>query len=159
VTNPNDILDAYDELVRLVDTLGADTIRSILDRACERTTVEPEPAVRWLEPIGKVVNSTNDLTGLVVDIELNENGIEIAKRAGFLKSKSSPPVSPTSETTCPWCGIETTKNTMFRHLNNTHRADLEQLYVDDGIKGIQDVFALPYQTAYGWACKLDGEAA
>lgn len=126
-TNPNDILDAYDELVRLVTILGPDTVRNLLDRACGRTTVEPEPAVRRLEPVAP--------------------------------TPSSPPVSPANETTCPWCGIETTKNTMFRHLNNTHRADLEQLYVDEGTKGIQDTFGVSYATAWNWARKLDGEAA
>ena len=126
MTNPNDILDAYDELVRLVDILGTDTVRSILDRACGR------PA-------------TTDAAPLATVTEID---------------KPTPPAHRASETGgCPWCGLDIGKNTMFRHLNNIHRADLEQLYVDDGTKGLQTVFGIPYQTAYGWACKLDGEAA
>lgn len=133
-TNPNDILDAYDELVRLVTILGPDTIRNLLDRACGRCA---ETGVK----------TTNVIS--ISTIQVPAEQLE----------PSSPPAHPASETTCPWCGIQTTKNTMFRHLNNTHRTDLEQLYVDDGIKGIQDTFGVSYQTAWNWARKLDGEAA
>lgn len=126
MTNPNDILDAYDELVRLVDILGAHNVRSILDRACGR------PAATDTAPPATV-------TGI---------------------DEPTPPAQRASDIGgCPWCGLDIGKNTMFRHLNNIHRADLEQLYVDEGTRGLQTVFGVPYGTAWNWARKLDGEAA
>lgn len=134
MTNPNDILDAYDELVRLVDILGPDTVRNLLDRACGRCA-----------EVG--VKTTNVIS--ISTIQVPAEQLE----------PSSPPAHRASETGCPWCGLDIGKNTMLRHLNHTHRDDLEQLYVDDGIKGLQTVFGIPYGTAWNWARKIDGEAA
>ena len=140
MTNPNDILDAYDELVRLVTILGADTIRSILDRVCGRCA---ETAAKTSLNNKVWVDSPKEKSATVTAIV----------------AKALPPAQRASETGgCPWCGLDIGKNTMFRHLNNAHRADLEQLYVEDGTKGLQDTFGVPYGTAWNWARKLDGEA-
>jgi len=124
VTNPNDILDAYDEIARLVNLLGIDTIQQLLDRAAGWIAMPAEPPA---EP----------------DPEPADD----------------PPTLVLHTTGCPWCGLDIGKNTMLRHLMKSHRTDLEQLYIDDGTKGLQDTFSVPYATAWNWARKLDGEAA
>lgn len=153
MTNPNDILDAYDELVRLVDILGPDHLHALVDRACaRRAAVQGDPKV-----IGKIIDIASNSDGLTVDFTLNTDAYPI-RLADHVRKIAQEKPSP-KQTGCPWCGLDIGKNTMFRHLNNTHRADLEQLYVEDGIKGLQDTFGVPYGTAWNWARKLDGEAA
>lgn len=122
VTTPNDILDAYDEIARLVNTLGIDTIQQLVDRVA-----------------GWIATPTQPLA----DPEPTDD----------------PPTLVLHTTGCPWCGLDISKNTMLRHLNTAHGDDLEQLYIDDGIKGLQDTFGVPYATAWNWARKIDGEAA
>lgn len=153
MTNPNDILDAYDELVRLVDILGTDTVRQLVDRATQRQAVAPAAS----SPIGKVVNFAFDTDGVTIDSTLNPDHPLTDHIRKIAKATGRQAVINAGG--CPWCGLDIGKNTMFRHLNNAHRDDLEQLYVDEGTKGLQTVFGIPYQTAYGWASKLDGEAA
>jgi hypothetical protein len=122
VTNPNDIIDAYEELKRLHAILGGDTLQQLIDRIAMTPYVMP---VNEPEP--------------------------------------SPPVrlvsEPDSTDGCPWCSEEVNARKLYRHVITRHRDDLEEVYADDGVKGIQETFTLNYQTAYGWAQRMTGEAA
>jgi len=149
VTNPNDILDAYDELVRLVDILGADDLRTLVDRACG----QPAP----LHIVGEQGPEPVDSLRFAVNRNLDDRTIGEVE----VLEVGTPPVNDgdTPADGCPWCTANVRPRLLWRHVNTAHRDDLEQLYVEDGIKGLQDTFGVPYGTAWNWARKLDGEAA
>ena len=135
-TNPNDIIDAYEELKRLAKILGAHTLGTLVERVANEADQR-----EWI--------------ALINDEDPREGGPEQSPPARLAS------VSDTTDETngCPWCSEEVNARKLYRHVITRHRADLEEVYAEDGVKGVQETFTLNYQTAYGWAQRLTGEAA
>jgi len=154
VTNPNDIIDAYDELRRLATILDHDDLRTVVERAL----LEHRPPALTIvgEQGPEHITFDGDIT-----VEIAQAFDAVNRRLSPIELVGEDKTAGDTGTgiTCPWCTADVRPRLLWRHLNSAHREDLHELYAEDGTKGLQDTFGIAYQTAYGWGQRITGEAA
>lgn len=156
--NPNDIIDAYEELERLFVILGPTTMHSVIDRVASR---QPEPATTI------TVSDESPMLAPVIEPALDavrtaRASIETAIDDVATLRDAVDAIADTStdgDKTCIYCGESGGSHWYGRHMRNSHWDDVTVEYAETGIPGLQETFDLSYATAYNWARRIDGNIA